>query len=57
MPTPMNDSAASVKIASGMPKVTATTIGVSALGRMWRESRRVNPAPGVTKERPLQMNA
>ena len=34
MPTPMKDRAASVKIASGMPKVTATTIGVSALGRM-----------------------
>src|SRR3546814_13500184 len=36
---------ASVKIASGMPKVTATTIGVSALGRMWRASRRPKPAP------------
>jgi hypothetical protein len=33
MPTPMKDSAASVKIASGMPKVIATTIGESALGR------------------------
>ena len=36
MPTPMNESAASVKIASGMPKVTATTMGDSAFGRMWR---------------------
>src|SRR5215510_11236951 len=37
IPTPMNDSAASVKIASGMPKLTATTMGVSALGRTCRE--------------------
>ncbi len=41
----MNDSAASVKIASGMPKVTATTMGVSALGRMWRPRSRWKPAP------------
>src|SRR5882724_10658522 len=47
IPTPMNDSAASVKIASGIPNVTATTIGVSAFGRMWRTSRRWNPAPSA----------
>ena len=41
----MNDSAASVKIASGMPKVIETTIGVSALGSTWREITRQNPAP------------
>ena len=33
MPTPMNESAASVKIASGMPKVTATTIGRQRVGQ------------------------
>src|SRR5215470_16015142 len=47
IPTPMNESAASVKIASGIPKVMATTIGVSALGRMWRTIRRRNPAPSA----------
>ena len=45
MPTPMNDNAASVKIASGIPKVTATTIGVSAFGTMWRARTRLPPAP------------
>ncbi len=45
MPTPMNDSAASVKIASGMPKVIETTIGVSALGSTWRLITRQKPAP------------
>src|SRR5436190_2020183 len=45
IPTPMNESAASVKIASGMPNVTATTMGVSALGMMCRPSSRPKPAP------------
>src|SRR3990167_5706084 len=45
IPTPMNESAASVKIASGMPNVTDTTIGVSAFGSTWRVSSRLNPAP------------
>jgi hypothetical protein len=32
IPTPMKERAASVKIAWGIPKVTATTIGVRELG-------------------------
>src|SRR5438094_692449 len=47
MPTPMKDSAASVKIASGIPKVTATTIGVSALGNTWRKSSRPAREPSA----------
>ena len=47
MPTPMKDSAASVKIASGMPKVIETTIQVSASGNTWRGITRQKPAGGV----------
>src|SRR5258707_13693978 len=45
MPTPMNDRAASVKIASGMPKVIETTMGESALGSTWRVITRQKAAP------------
>src|SRR4026208_1968442 len=45
MPTPMNESAASVKMAVGIPKVIETTIGVRALGRTWRDITRQKPAP------------
>src|SRR6266481_2088382 len=47
MPTPMKDSAASVKMASGMPKVIETTMGVSALGSTWRVSTRQPRAPSA----------
>ena len=59
MPTPMNDRAASVKIASGMPNVTDTTIGVSALGRMWRSSSRPprTPSPRAASTNSFSLRA
>src|SRR5262249_7468110 len=47
IPTPMNDSAASVKIACGIPNVTATTMGVSALGSTWRNRSRPAREPNA----------
>jgi len=46
MPTPMKDSAASVKIVSGMPKAIETTIEVRALGRTWRGITRQHRGEG-----------
>ena len=47
IPTPMKLRAASVKIAWGMPKVTATIIGVRALGSRCRKIIRPPEAPIV----------
>src|SRR5438128_2126480 len=46
-PIPMKLSAASAKMSCGIPKVTATTIGVSALGSMWRRTIRKPLAPAT----------